>query len=99
MPAKEVSFIQNHFVLILLIQGVLYSLIWVLDEYVAVYVCTIFPAMLLIILLLSLIADWIEPARITPWYYRIMIASILVPVIISAAFYLIYRGRIDWIGL
>lgn len=96
MPANK-PINTNQFILIILLQAILYSSIWLWNEFVASYVTLVFPAMISIILLISGIADWIEPSRISKWYFVIMFVSILVPVIIGAIFYTIYDGRIDWL--
>ncbi len=83
--------------IIILGQAVTYLSIWLWNEYVASYITLIFPIMILIILILALIADWIEPSRIPGWYYKVMIISILIPVIIGAVFYYINDGRIGWL--
>ncbi len=97
MPAKGTSALKTHFVTILLFQAVLYAGIWLWNEYVATYITLIFPAILIVLLLLSSIADWIEPSRITRWYYILMIGSIAVPLLIGAIFYVMYDGRLDWL--
>ncbi len=96
MPANK-TINTNQFILIILLQAILYSSIWLWNEFVASYITLVFPAMILVILLISAIADWIEPSRIPKWYYVIMIVSILVPIIIGGIFYAIYDGRIDWL--
>lgn len=57
----------------------------------------ILPSVLLILLFLSLIADWIEPARVPRWYLLVMAISIVVPVLTGVVIYLIYGGRLDWL--
>jgi len=86
-----------HFLIIVLAQAVIYLSIWLWDEYLASYITLIFPIMIFVILVLALIADWIEPSRIPGWYYKLMIVSIVIPVIIVAVFYYINDGRIDWL--
>jgi hypothetical protein len=80
-----------------LIQSVVYAVIWLWNEYVASFLTLIFPSVILVVLILSKIADWIEPSRIPSWYYKVMIASIFIPPVIAAIFYFIYEGRIDWL--
>ncbi len=88
---------RTQFWIIILSQAVIYLSIWLWDEYVASYITLIFPAMILVILILGLIADWIEPSRIPGWYYKIMIISIIIPVVIGVVFYYINDGRIGWL--
>src|SRR5690606_34185558 len=90
---------DKHFPLaiIALAQAVLYAGLWLWNEYVASYMTLILPSVLLVLLILSLIADWIEPSRIPRWYLKVMLISILVPVLTGIALYLIYGGRLDWL--
>ena len=97
MPANNKTIHPNQFILIILAQAVLYSALWLWNEFVASYVTLVFPAMIAVILLISAIADWIEPSRISKWYYVIMIVSILIPIVIAGIFYTIYDGRINWL--
>lgn len=82
---------------IFLLQVIFYSLLWLWDEYVASYACLIFPVVIAVILLISWIADLIEPARIGPIYYYIMMASVLAPILVGAFFYFIYGGELAWL--
>ncbi len=89
---------KNQYLWILILgQAVVYLSIWLWNEYVASYITLIFPLMILVILLLSLIADWIEPSRIPGWYYIVMIFSIIIPVLIGSVFYYINDGKIGWL--
>lgn len=90
---------EKHFSLAIigLAQAVLYAVLWLWNEYVASYMTLILPSVLLVLLILSLIADWIEPSRIPRWYLKVMLISILVPVLTGVAIYLIYGGRLDWL--
>lgn len=83
--------------IILLLQAVVYSGLWLWNEYVAVYLTLIFPGMILVILIIAAIADLIEPSRIPGWYYGLMIVSIITPLMIGALFYYLYEGRLDWL--
>ncbi|MEP6645668.1 MAG: hypothetical protein ABJC12_01145 [Saprospiraceae bacterium] len=83
--------------IVVLGQAVIYLALWLWNEYVASYLTLIFPALIFVILILSLIADWIEPARIPGWYYMVMLLSIAIPLIIGALFYFINGGNISWL--
>jgi hypothetical protein len=88
---------KTNLAIILLLQAVIYSGIWLWNEYVAVYLTLIFPGMILVILIIAAIADLIEPSRIPGWYYGMMIISIVTPIIIGAVFYYLYQGKLDWL--
>jgi len=88
---------NQYFLIIILAQAVIYLSLWLWDEYVASYVTLIFPAMIFVILILAGIADLIEPSRISRSYYKLMIISILIPIIIGIVFYYINDGHIGWL--
>jgi len=98
MFSSDKSFTRSHLWIIILIQAVIYLSLWLWNEFVASYITLIFPAMILVILILATIADWIEPSRIPGWYYKLMIVSIIIPVIIGFAFYYINEGKISWLS-
>jgi hypothetical protein len=97
MLSSDKGLSPTHFWTIVLGQAVIYLSIWLWDEYVASYITLIFPAMILVILVLGLLADWIEPARVPGWYYKVMVISIIIPVLIGLVFYYINGGRIGWL--
>ncbi|HLF65192.1 MAG TPA: hypothetical protein VI603_15615 [Saprospiraceae bacterium] len=82
---------------IFLLQLIFYGLLWLMDEYVASYICLILPVVIAALLLISWIADLIEPARIGRKYYYVMAISILAPLLVGAFFYFIYGGEIAWL--
>lgn len=83
--------------IILLLQAVIYSGLWLWNEYVAVYLTLIFPGIIIVILIIAGLADLIEPSRIPGWYYWLMIVSIITPLVIGAVFFYLYQGRLDWL--
>lgn len=82
---------------IFLIQVIFYAVIWLIDEYVASYLCLILPVVIAVILALSAVVDWIEPARIGTKYYYVMMISIITPLLVAFFFYTIYEGNIAWL--
>ena len=97
MPPPKVN-VTNQLFLTALIQAVAYMLLWLSNEYVAFYVTVIFPAMIFFILILARIADWIEPSRIPGWYYKVMLISIAIPVIIGFIFYFLHDGKFEFLS-
>ncbi len=87
----------SNLTIVLLLQAVIYSGIWLWNEYVATYFTLIIPGVILVILILATISDFIEPSRIPGWYYGLMLVSIITPIIIGAIFYYLYGGQLDWL--
>ena len=90
---------RANLLIILLGQAVVYTSLWLWNEYMASYLTLIFPGVILFILIIAAIADLIEPSRIPGWYYGLMIISIVTPVIIGAVFYYLNDGRLEWLQL
>ena len=97
MKRQETPDIRTILFITFLLQAVIYSGIWLWNEFVASYLTLIFPAMILVILIIAVIADLIEPSRIPKWYYTLMIISIITPLTIGGLFYYLYGGRMDWL--
>lgn len=88
---------RTNLLIIWLGQAIIYSVLWLWNEYVATYLTIIFPALILFILILALISDLIEPSRIPGWYYGLMLISIITPLIIGVVFYYINDGKLEWL--
>ena len=97
MPYQDRKFVREWLVISALGQAVAYSAIWIWNEYVAFYITVIFPSIILFLMILSLIADLIEPSRIPRWYYKLMLISIVIPVMIGGVFFFIYEGKFDFL--
>ena len=88
---------RTNLLIILLGQAVIYTALWLWNEYVASYLTLIFPGVIFFILIIAIIADLIEPSRIPGWYYGLMLISIVTPLVIGAVFYYINDGRLEWL--
>ena len=80
---------------ILLIEFILYSVLWLTNEYLATLLSLIFGSIFLFVFLISLIVELIERSKVPRWYFTFMIASILAPVI-AALFFVGLNGGLDW---
>ena len=88
---------RTNLLIILLGQAVIYTSLWLWNEYVASYLTIIFPGIILFILIIAIIADLIEPSRIPGWYYGLMLISIFTPLVIGAVFYYLSDGQLEWL--
>lgn len=80
---------------VLLFQLIIYLIIWVFNEYLATMLSLIFGTIFLLILLISLIVEWIERSKVPRWYFSLMLMSVLAP-IIAAIIYLGISGSMEW---
>lgn len=83
-------------ILTALLQAILYTLIWMYNDYVALILCLSFSLISLAILIISWIADRIEYARVGPWYYPLLIISFIIPMLITGIFWFFKGGEMSW---
>ena len=80
---------------ILLLEIVIYLALWFLNDYLGALLSAIFGGIILLILLVSLIVEWVERSKVPRWYFQLMAASVIAPVIASLV-YLLINGFPDW---
>jgi hypothetical protein len=97
MKTKDAAHVRSNLLIVALVECVIFTAVWLWNEYVATYATIILPGVMFVILVLSLIADWIEPSRIPRWYYYVMGISIIIPLEIGMLFMYIYQGNMDWL--
>lgn len=79
-----------------LIQTVLYLVLWVINEYMASLLSAIFICIFIAILVVSIIVELIEPSKVPKWYYKLMILSILAPLLAGGVYIGIMGGELAW---
>lgn len=80
---------------ILLIEVAIYIVLWLIDDYLATLLSLIFGSIFLLLLLISLIVEWIERSKVPRWYFTFMLMSALAP-IIAAIIFLSISGGLEW---
>ena len=92
-------FIKNLKLLeISLIKVIFYGLIWLSSEYMATLLTSIIVPIISTLLIISLIAEFIEKSKVPKSYFKILALSIIIPIIVALFFYQTYDGVYDWIG-
>ena len=84
---------------VFLIQFIFYSILWLLNDFVASLLTAVFPAIFLFILIISLLAELIERSKVPRWYYYLMIASILAPILAAFVFVFFMGANFEWMSL
>ncbi|HMQ47929.1 MAG TPA: hypothetical protein PKA00_10910 [Saprospiraceae bacterium] len=75
-----------------LVETILYILLWLWDDYLASLLSLVFGAIIVLILLVSLIVEWIEPSKVPRWYFVLMLISIAAPLVAALLFAFIGGG-------
>lgn len=75
---------------IALIQLCFYLILWISYEYAALLMSVIFGGISLIILIVSIIIEMIEPSKVPKSYFSFMIISAIVPVLTGSGYYFLF---------
>jgi len=84
---------------IFLIEFILFSLLWLWDDYIASMLTIVFSFIFFFILVISLMVELVERSKVPRWYFTLMTISIFAP--IAAAFVFIYfmGADFEWLSL
>ncbi len=80
-----------------LIELIFYFLLWFINDYVASLVSGAAVVVITAILIVALIAEKIEPTRISRRYFWFMFYSILAPLIAGGLYIYFLGGQLDWL--
>ncbi|MDX1941282.1 MAG: hypothetical protein SFU99_12070 [Saprospiraceae bacterium] len=80
---------------ILLIEVAIYVTLWIVNDYLATMLSLIFGSIFTLLLLISLVVEWIERSKVPRWYFTFMLVSALAP-LIAAIIFLSISGGLEW---
>lgn len=81
---------------IILIELVVFLLLWVVDEYTASLLCVVIPFICFGVLIVALISEWIEPSKVPRLFFTTMAVSIFIPLITLGVYFMIF-GTFGWL--
>jgi len=80
-----------------LIQFIIYSVLWLWNEYIASLLTLVFTAITIFILAISLMAEFIEPSKVPRWYFSSMLVSIIAPILATIVFVYLVGMEFEWL--
>ncbi len=80
-----------------LLQFILYILLWLISDYAATLVSSIFIVIFSALLIVAGISELIEPSKVPRSYYVFMVGAILAPLLAGGLFLLIIGGDLEWL--
>jgi len=96
MSSKDSKPLHSKLLIVVLAESIVFTALWLWNEYVATYSTIILVGIMFVILLFSLVADLIEKSRIPKWYYYVLVISIVIPLVVGMFFVYIYGGNLSW---
>jgi len=81
------SFIKNiGLIEICLIQTIFYACLWFIDEYFAILMTSIMVVIIFAILVISLISELLERSKVPRSFFKIMAASVIIPLLVAIVY-------------
>jgi hypothetical protein len=79
-----------------LFQLIFYGLFWISNQYLAILLTAIIVPILIMLLVISIVAEILERSKVPKSYFTFMIISILIPLLVGIFFYKTNDGIFDW---
>jgi len=80
-----------------LLQIVIYSIIWLFNEYVGSLLSIILPPIALALLIIAFLVEKVEKSKVPKSYFVHMLIFVLAPLLVGACFTWIYGGDLEWL--
>jgi len=99
MKTKDLPIPNLGLTEIALFQVLFYAGFWVMSDYTATLLTIVLPVIFLFLLIISLLAEFIDKSKTPKWYFKFMLISIIVPILTAIVFVLALGADFDWTKL
>lgn len=99
MKTKDLPIPNLGLVEIALMQVVFYGAFWLMSDYTATLLTIVFPIVFLLILIVALFAEMIDKSKTPRWYFKLMLISIIIPILTAIVFVAALGADFDWTKL
>lgn len=82
---------------IFLLEIVAWLSLWLLNDYLATLLTLVLTAIVFAVLLIALMAEWIERSKVPARYFWIMGLSIVAPVVAALLYMILFGGRLEFL--
>ncbi len=79
-----------------IVEFILFAILWLCSDFIGTMFSLGIPLTALFILIISLIAEWIEPSKVPRWYFNFMIVTIITPLLVAGIMVYIFEGKLEW---
>jgi hypothetical protein len=84
---------------VFLIEFILFSLLWLWDDYIASMLTIVFSFIFFFILVISLLVELVERSKVPRWYFIFMAVSIFAPIAAAFVFIFFMGADFEWLSL
>jgi len=83
---------------IFLLEVVVWLGCWLLNDYLATLLTLIIGSIVSAVLIIALMAEWIERSKVPRKYFHVMLLSIAAPIVAALIYMFIFGGQLEWKG-
>lgn len=83
---------------IFLLEVVVWLGCWLLNDYLATLLTLIIGSIVSAVLIIALMAEWIERSKVPRKYFHVMLLSIAAPIVAALLYLYIFGGHLEWKG-
>lgn len=81
-----------------ILEFILFAVLWLISDYMGTMFSLAISGMAFCILIISLIAEFIEPSKVPRWYFTFMVVTVITPLLVGALMIYIFGGDLDWMN-
>jgi len=82
-----------------IIEFIMFSILWLWSDFIGTLFSLSISLIAFCILLISLIAEWIEPSKVPRWYFVFMLVTVITPLLVAGVMIYIFEGELEWFTL
>lgn len=84
---------------VFLIEFIIFSLLWLWDDYIASMLTVVFSFIFFFILVISLMVELVERSKVPGWYFTFMTVSIFAPMTAALVFIFFMGADFEWLSI
>ena len=84
---------------VFLIEFIIFSVLWLWDNYIASMLTIVFSFIFFFILVISLMVELVERSKVPKWYFTFMAVSIFAPIAAAFVFIFFMGADFEWLSI
>ena len=84
---------------VFLIEFIIFSILWLWDDYIASMLTIVFSFIFFFILVISLMVELVERSKVPKWYFIFMGISIFAPIAAAFVFIFFMGADFEWLSI
>ena len=81
-----------------IVEFILFAILWLCSDFLGTMFSLGISLMAFCILIISVIAELLEPSKVPRWYFTFMVVTIITPLLVAGIMIYIFEGKLDWMS-